>query len=368
MIARHQRRLVLSLLLAAACSSGGGVTRVDRTTPTGYVNPVLDQDFPDPALIRTNAGVYYAYATQTVVGGTRLNIQGARSTDLVSWTPLGEMLPMKPSWASTTWNFWAPHVAWNPQGTYVMYFAAQHDTSKYGMCIGVATSSGPGGPFTDVGAPLICGASSGDFSHIDAMEYTDTASGKSYLYWGSNSQPIVGQELTGDLLHLANPAAAPDTLLRPSSAPYEQLIEGPWVRKRNGYYYMFYSGNDCCSATNPHYAVMVARAATPLGPYQKLAAATGAASSVILQGNSAWLAPGHNAIVTDQAGTDWIVYHAIDPAKMYIPGTNNNVRRPLLIDKLVWTNGWPSVEADAPSRADKPKPVTNASATTRGAP
>ena len=349
---------VLLLLAAQACAGAKSPTRVDITPPKGYVNPVLDQDFPDPALVRTNAGVYYAYATQTVIGGVRINIQGARSSDLVAWTTLGDVLPTKPSWAHTTWNFWAPHVASNPQGTWLMYFAAQHDTG--GMCIGVATSQVPQGPFTDTGSPLTCGKGPGDFSHIDAMEYTDTASGKSYLYWGSNSQPIVGQELTPDLLHFANPAAAPDTLLRPSSAPYEGLIEGPWVRKHGGYYYMFYSGNDCCNATNPHYAVMVARATSPMGPYTKLAAATGASSSVILQANASWLAPGHNAIITDQAGADWIVYHAIDPGKMYIPGTNQNVRRPMLIDRIVYgANGWPSVDADAPSRSDKPKPVVS---------
>ena len=139
-----RRAAVVLLLAVQACAGAKNPTRVDRTTPTGYINPVLDQDFPDPAILRTAAGVYYAYATQTVVNGGRINIQGARSTDLVTWTPLGEMLPTKPSWAHTTWNFWAPHVAPNPQSTWVMYFAAQHDTG--GMCIGVATASGPGGP------------------------------------------------------------------------------------------------------------------------------------------------------------------------------------------------------------------------------
>ena len=364
MIPRHHRRLAFALLLAA-CSSGGGVTRVDKTTPTGYVNPVLDQDFPDPSIVRAPSGTYYAYATQTVQAGARVNIQGAQSADLVSWAPLGEMLPAKPSWASTTWNFWAPHVLFDAaKGKYFMYFSAQHDSSaKYGMCLGIATATQPGGPFTDVGSPLVCGTGASDFSHIDAMAFDDSASGRKYIYWGSSFQPIVGQELDSTRLHFRFAGDFPDTLLRPSNRPYEALIEGPWLIKRNGYYYMFYSGNDCCSTTNPHYAVMVARASSPTGPFQKLADATGGASSVILQGNASWLAPGHNAIITDATGTDWIVYHAIDPSKMLIPGTQN-VRRPLLIDRLVWTNGWPGVEAGAPSRTDKPKPVvTNASAT-----
>lgn len=350
--------LLLAALAALACAGSTPPTSVLKKPLVGYVNPVLDQDFPDPSILRTSAGVYYAYATQTVQAGTRINIQAARSSDLVTWTPLGDVLPTKPSWASTTWNFWAPHVVWTEQSTYMMYFAAQHDsTAKYGMCLGIATSASPDGPFTDIGAPLVCGTSGNDFSHIDAMAFDDSASGKKYLYWGSSFQPIVAKELTADRRSFVSPSAAPDTILRPSSDPYESLIEGPWVIKRGGWYYLFYSGNDCCNPTNPHYAVLVARATSPLGPFTKLGDANGTHVSVILQANGSWLAPGHNAIIADQKGTDWIVYHAIDPAQMYIPGTSRNVRRPMLIDKLVYTNGWPSVESDAPSRSDKPKPA-----------
>ncbi|NUR77805.1 MAG: family 43 glycosylhydrolase [Thermoleophilia bacterium] len=350
--------ILLAALAALACAGSTPPTSAIKKPLTGYVNPVIDQDFPDPSLLRTSSGVYYAYATQTVRSGSRINIQAARSTDLVTWTTLGDVLPTKPTWASTTWNFWAPHVLWDAaQGKYFMYFAAQHDTARLGMCLGVATATDAGGPFIDAGTPLICGTSSGDFSHIDAMAFDDSTTGRRYLYWGSNSQPIVGEELDGTRLHFRFSGLAPDTLLRASTDPYESLIEGPWVIKRGSWYYLFYSGNDCCNPTSPHYAVLVARASSPLGPYTKLGDANGTHNSVILQANSSWLAPGHNAIIADQAGTDWIVYHAIDPAQMYIPGTNRNVRRPMLIDKIVYTNGWPGVESDAPSRSDKPKPV-----------
>jgi arabinan endo-1,5-alpha-L-arabinosidase len=35
------------------------------TAPATYTNPVLDCDFPDPAVILAPDGFYYAYATQT---------------------------------------------------------------------------------------------------------------------------------------------------------------------------------------------------------------------------------------------------------------------------------------------------------------
>ena len=63
-----------------------------------YTNPVLDADFPDPTVIHAD-GVYYAYATQTLRDGRWINIQVARSADLVHWEHLGDALPQKPAWA-----------------------------------------------------------------------------------------------------------------------------------------------------------------------------------------------------------------------------------------------------------------------------
>ena len=67
-----------------------------------YTNPVLDKDFPDPALIHAPDGLYYAYATQTLRDGRWINIQVARSKNLVDWEHLGDALPEKPGWARET--------------------------------------------------------------------------------------------------------------------------------------------------------------------------------------------------------------------------------------------------------------------------
>src|SRR3954466_15126590 len=75
-----------------------------------YVNPILDHDFPDPAIILAPDGFYYAYATQTCRDDEWTNIQVARSSDLIRWEQLGDALPDKPGWARTTQDFWAPSV------------------------------------------------------------------------------------------------------------------------------------------------------------------------------------------------------------------------------------------------------------------
>ena len=61
-----------------------------------------------------------------------------------------------------------------------------------------------------------------------------------------------------------------------------------------------------------HYAVMVARLRSATGPFETLAAATGAPNSVLLEANAGWIAPGDNAIVTDARGEDRRSRHLLD--------------------------------------------------------
>ena len=112
-------------------------------------------DFPDPALLRTAEGWFHAYATQGTAGNDMLNIQAARSRDLVHWELLGDALPQKPVWASRKQAFWAPHVVYDAQRSrYVMYYSAEPDAAS-GKCLAVAVSSVPQGPFADAGGPLL---------------------------------------------------------------------------------------------------------------------------------------------------------------------------------------------------------------------
>src|SRR3712207_9434249 len=60
---------------------------------------------------------------------------------------------------------------------------------------------------------------------------------------------------------------------------------------------------------------------------------------------SRWIGAGHNAIATDLAGQDWIVYHAIDRADPYLNGTDGINERPMLMDRLDWVGGWPYLRA-----------------------
>ncbi len=345
------------LLLLCALLAGCGAQLERASAPATYANPVFDADFPDPAVLYAADGHYYAYATQ---GGEPMhNLQVARSRNLVVWERLGDGLPVKPAWASRTQDFWAPHVAAH-DGRYYLYYSAKpdaalDDTSR-GLCLAVATADRPEGPFTDSGRPLLCGPG---FVNIDPMSYDDPATGRRLLYWGSGFGPIKVQELAPDRISFA-PGSRPIDLIHavPSEDPaqYQRLIEGAWVTRRGGYYYLFYSGDNCCGP-NAHYATMVARSRSATGPFETLAAATGTASSVILARRGNWVAPGHNSVAEDRSGRHWMLYHAVDSRRPRVRATDDvNTRRVMLIDPIVWRNGWPSIDGGGPSGGPRPPP------------
>lgn len=328
-------RWILPILaLLAACAS--------VPEPRRYENPVLARDFPDPAVLRVE-GTWYAYATQNGAGEAAIHIQVARSRDLVHWEYLGAAMPAKPDWARRKANqrLWAPHVVHDAAlGRYVMYYSAEPDQGT-GKCLAVATAARPEGPFVDAGRPLLCGTAA---EHIDPMAFDDPASGRKLLYWGSAGMPLLVRELAPDRLGFLPGSVAREVLLPDPNREYSALIEGAWVVYRQGRYYLFYSGDRCCSR-EPRYAVMVARAADPWGPFTPLERADRPSSSAILERGGRWVAPGHNSIATDDEGVDWLLYHATEVAA---PQRG----RVMLLDRIVWRDGWPRTSDGVPSWTD----------------
>jgi arabinan endo-1,5-alpha-L-arabinosidase len=321
-----------------------------------YTNPVLDRDFPDPNVIRGADGSFYAYATQGLGEYPVVHIQVARSRDMVTWEYLGDALPEPPSWARTTQLFWAPHVV-EHKGRYVMAYSAAPDDPLYDappddptICLALAIAGSPAGPFTDVGRPLHCGPTTSD---IDPALFRDPATGDWHCYWGSGGD-IVVQQLADDLRSFV-PRSAPARMLRGWSAgvhvPFEHGIEGPFMVARDGWYFLWYSG-DRTWTYPPNYATMVARGRSPTGPFERR---EGGFSHIVLHDNDRWRGPGHNSVFRDDAGDDWVVYHAIDSRQPWL--FEGQVRRVMLIDRVEYVDGWPVVGDGTPSRTGRPAPV-----------
>jgi arabinan endo-1,5-alpha-L-arabinosidase len=323
------------MLLAAAVTIAGCGAPAARPEPASaerrasgsYTNPLLDADFADPTVLRAADGRYYAYATQTEVpraGGSvvdTVNVQVLRSSDLVHWSRVGDALPVRPGWASRTRDFWAPHVS-EHAGRYYLYYSAKPDAAlrdtTQGLCLAVATAARPEGPFTDRGAPLQCGPG---FVNIDPMQFDDPRTGTPLLYWGSGFGPIKVQPLAPDRVSFA-PGSRATPLVEvertTDSTRYARLVEGAWVTYEAPWYYLFYSGDNCCGP-HAHYGVMVARSRAATGPFETLAQATGASQSVILERSAEWNA--------------------------------------LLADRLIFRNGWPAIARGQPSSTPQPAPI-----------
>lgn len=321
----------------AACHPSPAFQNAHDNDPPKKNRAAINANFPDPTVVLAHDGYHYVYATNTEIAGELRHIQVAKSKDLVAWEMLGDALPDPPVWADR--DFWAPHVLYDSLSQiYYLYYSGESVDPAVGKCMGVATSKNPAGPFVDRGEPLLCGET---FVEIDPMAFDDPVSGKKYLYWGSGHQPIKVQELTEDRQDFkegSEPLGILDTIGNDDPDNYQRLVEGPWVVYREGYYYLFYSGDNCCGE-HAHYALMVARSKSPTGPFETLAESTGAENSVIMESYGQWIAIGHNSLFQDESGQDWVAYHGIDTL-------DRAKGRVMLMDRISWEDGWPLIQVE----------------------
>lgn len=139
-------------------------------------------------------------------------------------------------------------------------------------------------------------------------------------------------------------------------------LEGAYVYQKGDYYYLFASEGSCCSGASSTYRLRVGRSTSLLGPYvdkQGNSLTSGPYGEIILKTNVedyGFAGPGHNSeIITDDAGTDWILYHAIKKSNPYL--NNGTNRRALMLDKLLWEEGWPTIKNQQPSLTKQEGPV-----------
>ena len=81
------------------------------------------------------------------------------------------------------------------------------------------------------------------------------------------------------------------------------LIEGPFVTRQAGCYWLFYAGNDF---STPSYGIGVARADHVLGPYTKQ-------GEPLLRSTREWTAPGHASVAQGLDGEAQLFFHAFHP-------------------------------------------------------
>lgn len=314
-----------------------------------YTNPVVLPVAADPSVIRAADGVFYLYATQDNWGDGRPDhlLPIFRSRDLVRWEHIGDVFAHAPLWKEGAGFVWAPDVSWW-DGEYRLYYAysAWGDPNP---CIGLAKALHPEGPWTDLGRPVFCSRDVGVANSIDPFAWQEGS--HRFLFWGS-FHGIYGAPLSEDGTSLAGqPVMVAD-----------RRFEGAYVYHRDGFYYLFVSAGSCCEGDRSTYTLWAGRARDVMGPYLDADEwdLRRGGGTLVLYRNDHWIGPGHNSIVTDDAGNAWLIYHAIPATDPWLP--NGASRRPALIDRIEWVDGWPVVNGgEGPSWGPMPAPAMDES-------
>ena len=304
-----------------------------------YTNPVITfTSAADPTVIRTEDG-FYLYATQT----DKYWVPIYFSKDLVNWefkrtAFRNATKPQIPGGGA----FWAPEIR-HINGKYVLYFSWAKWGDGDASYTAVATSDSPLGDFVNSKELL----TKEDFGSncIDQFYYEED--NKKYMFVGSFNGIYV-TELTDDGLSVKRNENGTPTLKKQVCG---KAFEGTNIYKKNGYYYLFASINNCCDGERSRYKVVVGRSQDLLGPYLDKSGKDmiNNAWELVLEGDGQkFFGPGHNSIIVqDDAGTDWMIYHS------YVKENGEVGGRLGMLDRVLWTeDGWPYIKNCVPSTSD----------------
>ena len=311
--------LLLTGFLGAVPGGTAQPAAASSTATQTYSNPIIDLIGPADPHVILHEGTYYLYPT---LDGKGYDV--FISKDLVNW----ERQPK--CFTDPRGGAWAPDVFHHQNGDGKFYLYYTVDRPGGGKQIGVAVADHPLGPFEDQ-KNLVDGS-------IDAHLFQDD-DGKLYLYY---------VELPG-FINWVQPMADPLTMkgervevLRPTE-PWEKkkgaVTEGPWMLKRDGTYYLMYSGS---GADGPDYAIGYATSKSPMGPFTKYER-----NPIASRGHGVF-GPGHHSVVTGPDGDLWMVYHQQNSEKI-------GWRRFLAIDPI-WFDEHGIIHAKTTRGTEQPAP------------
>ena len=229
-------------------------------------------------------GYYYMYMT-----GDGYPV--FRSADLAKWEKVGLALP-EVSWNIDKRYMWAPDVEYINGKFYMSVTMGEAG-------FGIAVADKPEGPFVCAGEmPFLT-------KTIDGHIFVDD-DGKIYLYYTSwcdgRQYGIWGMEMESDCI---TPKFETEKLIFTPTEPWEKtmkmgsIVEAPYMLKKEGKYYLVYSGSNY----QADYAVGYAVSDSPLEGFVK------SADSPILRGIADVRGTGHCSIVETPTGGMVMVYH-----------------------------------------------------------
>jgi len=307
----------------------------------------------DPVMIKQDS-LYYVFCTGR-------GVSMFSSKDMVHWKTEKPVFDVVPPWVPVALpNFrgngeWAPDISYY-KGQYYLYYAVSA-FGKNTSCIGVATNTtlhtgDPAYKWVDHGKVIQSVPGQTNWNAIDPNLIVDN-DGTPYLDFGSFWEGIKIVRLTKDRLSIDQPITDLPTIASRQKNPKAtenmppvegnpvnaggNSIEGPFIFKKNGYFYLFASIDYCCKGPLSTYKMIVGRSKKLLGPYvdSKGDDMSKGGGDIVLAGDANWYGVGHNAAVTFN-GEDYLVFHGYDAA-------DARAASKLIIEKITWKKGWPTV-------------------------
>ena len=264
-------------------------------------NPIITDNFTaDPAPL-VHEGTLYLYVghdeyyegQDSASGGKEFNITEwlcYSTDDMKTWTDHGSVLkPTDFKWA--VGEAWASQVV-EKDGKFYYYTTVQAGEPFTGKAVGVAVSDSPTGPFVDaIGAPLVHDKMTdngvrGWWNDIDPTVLID--GDEAWLCWGNGTCFMA--KLKSNMIEL-------DGEIKVVDVP--RFVEGPWLHKHNGIYYLTYAGMG-----EGRENIAYATAESMEGPWTYQGELTGMAENSftihpgIAEFNGQWYLFYHNAVLT----------------------------------------------------------------------
>ena len=314
----------------------------DETEVKTYENPILRADNPDPTVWNGEDGYFYLYAT-----GNLSNKRMYRSANLYQWESTGdapfndeEALKVATAFgaSSISQGFWAPHMIKINPTTWNLYIG------KPAGGVAILTSNNP---IRNFKYQKFISQPSGAGEFIDAEVALDI-DGKLWMFTGGSGS-IYRRQMTDDGLDWADGSSfelCAGLVQNASGNTYrEKTFEGPYLYRRNGYWYLFCSSGLFAAG---NYKLRVIRSATLGGTFvdsQGNNATDGYAETVLESNGSVLTGPGHNApIFVDSNNNTWILYHS------HWSEFESSSTRGVCLDQVKWNqDGWPYIESGTPS-------------------
>lgn len=344
-----------------------------------YVN-TLEFQVADPSVIYISEGdekgYFYAYGTSDEIGCH--GFQSWRSKDLSHWECTG--IAYMPNY-SVTWavnNYWAPEVIYDSKDKlYYMFYNAYNQNDNNRLCLSVAYSSSPKGPFVSPderrdGNGTMLSASKPVFdvslnnpviaalekqkpgtahTHaLDASPFIDPISGDRYLFFSYYNDYGEGSFVYGmkmkdwftpdysTLTKLTYPGyltvEGGETNDNNQKVSEGSVNEGPFMIYNGGKYYLTYSA---FGYTDARYRVKQAIADSPLGTFEKIDEDDGGivVSSDVVNWNHI-VSAGHHSFIS--CGDElFIAYHTFKNRSNISDG------RALALDRVIWTKNGEGV-------------------------